>query len=210
MRIFRIILAASLGLCFALPAAAQYIGVLQSAETYDVGTYKLMVAPIITFGKKGADNELGIAARGGYAFTDRFDAEAKLGFFENSTFVGVDGEIWILNGEGKDVDLDFSLTGGVHGMFGKKGYFDTIGIEVTPMFSSHLTENLELYGALDVSFEFIQDAPPSLDDSFTRLHLVPGFEYRVSNVIDLDGEIGIALNNESTNYAGASISFYFR
>jgi len=80
MRISRIVLAAALVLCFALPAAAQYVGILQSAETMDRGTFKLMVAPIMVFGKNGADDEFGGAIRGGYAFTDRFDVEAKLGF----------------------------------------------------------------------------------------------------------------------------------
>ena len=97
-RIVRIVFAAALGLCFALPAAAQYIGVLQSAETMDRGTFKLMVAPIMVFGKDGADDELGVAVRGGYAFTEHFDAEAKLGFFENGTFIGADGEYWIYRG----------------------------------------------------------------------------------------------------------------
>ncbi len=52
------ILVAGLCLCFALPAAAQYIGVLQSAETMDRGTFKLMVAPIMVFGKDGADDDV--------------------------------------------------------------------------------------------------------------------------------------------------------
>ena len=86
----------------------------------DRGTFKLMVAPIMIFGKDGADDEFGVAARGGYGFTDRFDAEAKLGFFENGTFVGADGELWILKGKDKDTGLDFSLTGGLHWMFGKR------------------------------------------------------------------------------------------
>jgi hypothetical protein len=51
MRISRIVLFAALSLCLALPAVAQYIGVLQSAETMDRGTYKLMVAPIMVFGE---------------------------------------------------------------------------------------------------------------------------------------------------------------
>lgn len=209
-QVVRIVLAASLVLCFALPAAAQYIGVLQSAETNDRGTFKLQVAPIMVFGKNGADNEFGVAARGGYGFTDRFDAEAKLGFFENSTFVGADGELWILKGEEKDAGLDFSLTGGVHWMFGKKGRFDTMGLDVTPQLSGHVTKNLELCGALDVSFEWIKDAPPRVDDTFTRLHLVPGIEYRLSDSVDLDGEIGIGLNDDSFSYAGIGITFYFR
>ena len=208
--IVRIALAASLGLCFALPAAAQYIGVLQSAETMDRGTFKLEAAPIMAFGKNGADDEFGVGARGGYAFTDRFDAEAKLGFFENGTFAGVDGEYWILKGMERDAGLDFSLTGGIHWMFGKQGYLDTMGFEVTPQLSGHATKNLELCGALDASFESIQDAPTWVDDSFTRLHLVPGIEYRVSDTVDLIGEIGIGLNDDSFTYASAGIAFYIR
>ena len=209
-RIVRIVLAVALGLCFALPAAAQYIGVLQSAETMDRGTFKLMLAPIMAFGKNGADDEFGGAARGGYAFTDRFDAEAKLGFFENGTFFGADGELWIFRGAEEDAGLDFSLTGGVHWMSGKKGNFDTMGFEVTPQLSGHVTENLELCGALDASFESIKDAPAWVDDSFTRLHLVPGIEYSLSEAVDLVAEIGVGLNDDSFTYASAGITFYFR
>jgi len=80
MKISRIVCIAILVLCFALPAAAQYVGILQSAETMERGTFKFMVAPIMVFGKDGADDEFGVAARGGYAFTEHFDVEAKLGF----------------------------------------------------------------------------------------------------------------------------------
>ncbi len=210
MWIIRGILVAVLGLCFVLPAAAQYIGVMQSAETMDKGTFKLMAAPILAFGKDGADNEFGLAARAGYGFADRFDAEAKLGFFQNGTFVGADGELWILKGKEKDAGLDFSLTGGVHWMFGKDKYFDTMGFEVTPLLSGHVNKSLELYGTLDASFESIKDAPKGVDDTFTRLHLVPGIEYRLSDSADLVGEIGIGLNDDSFTYVGLGIAFYLR
>jgi hypothetical protein len=210
MKVSLCILAAVLALGFALPAGAQYIGVLQSAETMDRGTFKLMVAPILAFGKDGADNEFGVAARGGYGFTNRFDAEAKLGFFENGTYVGADGEFWILKGPEKDAGLDFSVTGGVHWMFGKDGFFDTMGFDVAPLLSGHVTKSLELYGALDASFESISDAPEGLDNTFTRVHLVPGIEYRLSEAADLVGEIGIGLNDDSSTYAGVGVSFYLR
>ena len=155
MRISRIVFVAAFGLCFALPAAAQYFGVLQSAETMNRGTFKLAVAPIMVFGKDGADDESGVAARGGYAFTEHFDVEAKLGFFENGTFVGADGEYWIFRGTEESSDLDFSLTGGLHWMFGSDNRFDTMGFEITPQLSGHVTENLELCGALDGAFESI-------------------------------------------------------
>jgi hypothetical protein len=209
-RIVRIVFVATFGLCFALPAAAQYIGVLQSAETMDRGTYKLMVAPIMAFGKYGADDEFGVGVRGGYAFTEHFDAEAKLGFFENGTFVGADGEYWIFRGAEKNSGLDFSLTGGLHWMFGSDNRFNTMGFEITPQLSGHATENLELCGALDASFESIQDVPPGVDDSFTRLHLVPGIEYRLSDTFDLVAEFGIAINDNSSNYVGAGITYYVR
>jgi hypothetical protein len=210
MWITRGVLIAVLGLCFVLPAAAQYIGVLQSAETIDKGTFKLMIAPIEASGKNGADNDFGLAARGGYGFTDRFDAEVKLGSFRNERFAGADGEFWILKGKEKDAGLDFSLTGGLHWIFGKRRNFDAVGLDITPQLSGHVSENLELCGALDISFESINDAPPGVDNTFTRSHLVPGVEYRVSDSIDLDGEIGIALNDDSWSYVGAGITFYFK
>jgi hypothetical protein len=210
MKISRIVFFAAFGLCFALPAAAQYIGVLQSAETMDQGTFKLMAAPIMVFGKDGADDELGVAVRGGYAFADRFDAEAKLGFFKNGTFVGVDGEYWIFKGPTKNSGLDFSLTGGLHWMLGSENRFDTMGFEITPQLSGHVNENLELCGSLDASFESIQDAPRGVDNSFTRLHLVPGIEYRLSDTLDLVAEFGIGINDNSSNYVGAGITFYAR
>jgi hypothetical protein len=210
MRSARILAAAAFGVFLAFPAAAQYIGVLQSAETMDRGTFKLMAAPIEVFGKNGADDEFGLGVRAGYGFTDRFDAEAKLGFFENGTLVGADGEFWLLKGKEPDAGLDVSLGGGLHWMSGKKGVYDTMGFELTPLVSGHVNKSFELYGALDTSFESIKDAPPRVDDSFTRVHLVPGVEYRLSEQADLVGEVGLALNDNSSTYAGVGLAFYIR
>lgn len=178
----------------------------------DRGTFKLMVAPIMAFGKHGADEELGLAVRGGYAFTEHFDAEAKLGFFENGTYIGADGEYWIYRGTEQEqkTGFDFSLTGGLHYMLGSDNRFDVMGFDITPQLSGHVTPKLELCGALDLSFESIQDAPPMVDDSFTRLHFVPGIEYSLSETLDLVAEFGIAINDDSFNYVGAGITYYVR
>ena len=210
MRISYSICATALCLSFALPAAAQNVGVLQSAETMDRGVYKLMLAPIMEFGKDGAKDEFGLAARAGYGFTDRFDAELKGGFFKYGTYVGLDGEYWIMKGEVKDEGVDFSLTGGVHWVLGKKGALDTMGLDITPLLSGHVSKRLELFGALDASFGSIKDAPAGSDDSFTSLHLVPGIEYTISDAEDLVGEFGLALNDDSSSYAGIGIAFYLR
>ena len=210
IKIVRIIFVAVFGLFFATQVAAQYCGVLQSAETMDRGTFKLAVAPIMVFGENGADDEFGLAARLGYAFGERFDAEAKLAYFENGTLVGVDGEYWIFRGAQKNSGLDFSLTGGLHWIFGSNDRFNTMGFEITPQLSGHVTENLELCGSLNASFESIQDAPAGVDDSFTVLHLVPGIEYRLSDSVDLVAEFGIAVNDNASNYVGAGITYYIR
>ena len=65
----RSLLAAGLFLCLGLPAAAQTVGVMQSAETMDTGTYKLALAPLMTFGEDGADDEFGVAGRAGYGLS---------------------------------------------------------------------------------------------------------------------------------------------
>jgi|GEM_PF-712913 len=209
-RIVRIVFVTTFGLCFALPAAAQYIGILQSAETMNRGTYKLMVAPIMIFGKDGADNMTGFTARAGYAFTERFDLEAKLGFFDQGTVVGVDGEYWIFRGKDYNSHIDFSLTGGFHWMSRSDNRSDMMGFELTPQLSGHVTKKLELCVALDASFESIRDVPPGVDNSFTRLHLVPGIEYRLSDTIDFVAEFGIAINDNASNYAGAGLALYIR
>lgn len=210
MTIRRSLLTAALCLSVGAPAGAQSVGILQSAETIDEGVFKLTIAPILTFGKDGAEDELGVGARGGYGFSDRFDAEARLGFFEHGTYVGVDGEYWILKNETPNSGLAFSLTGGVHWLLGKKDRLDTMGLDLTPILSGHVSPAVELYGALDVSFESVKDAPAGADDTFTTLHLVPGIEYRLSATADLVGEFGIALNDESAHYVGLGIAFYFR
>jgi hypothetical protein len=95
-------------------------------------------------------------------------------------------------------------------MFGSDNRFDTMGFEITPQLSGHVTENLELCGCLDASFESIKDVPPGVDDSFTKLHLVPGIEYRLSDTFDLVAEFGIGINDNSSNYLGAGITYYVR
>ncbi|MBN1461707.1 MAG: hypothetical protein JXA57_19425 [Armatimonadetes bacterium] len=62
-----------------------------------------------------------LAARVGYGFTDSFDAEAKVGFFDGPTYVGADGEFWMLKRGDEYGGVDFSLAGGVHGVFGQIG-----------------------------------------------------------------------------------------
>ncbi len=208
MKFSRIVVTVLFAVALAVPAMAQYVGILQSAETMNKGNFKLMAAPVMAFGKEGADDEWGISLRGGYGFTKSFDAELKVGLFDGLTFVGADGELWLV--KGRDAGIDLSLAGGLHWLLGSDDSFDIMGFEITPQLSKSVTPNLELCAALAVSFESIQDAPKWMDDSFTRLHLVPGFEYRLSSTVDLAAEFGIALNDDSHNYLGVGLALYIR
>ena len=95
-------------------------------------------------------------------------------------------------------------------MFGSDSGSDMMGIEITPQLSGHVTENLELCASLDASFESIQDVPAGIDDSFTILHFVPGIEYALSRTFDLVAEFGLGINDNSSNYVGAGITYYVR
>jgi len=195
-------LVATLALAMLLPgsAAAQDFGVMNSAETINKGNFKLMANPLVVFGKDGADDEVGVAIVGGYGFTDRVDAEAKVSFFDDLTFIGGDVEVWLV----KHKPLDVSVIGGFH--VGRADGFNTKGFDITFLGSGHVTPKLELYGGLDISRVSIDD----FDDSYTTVHLVPGIEYALSQDIDLVAEFGLGLNDDSNHYISGGIAFYIR
>lgn len=180
-------------------AAAQDFGVMNSAETINKGNFKLTGNPIIVFGKGSLDNEIGVAVSGGYGFTERFDAEARLAVFDGLTYFGADAEYWVVKGQ----KVDFSVAGGLH--LGNGDGFDTTGLDLTFLASGHIAERLELYGALDFARNKINDT--SID--FTTVHLVPGLEYRISPKLDFVGEVGLALNDDSSHYMSVGFALYF-
>jgi hypothetical protein len=195
-------LVATIALAMLVPvsAAAQDFGVMNSAETINKGNFKLMANPLVVFGKDGGDDEVGVAIVGGYGFTDRVDAEAKVSFFDDLTFIGGDVEVWLVKHE----PIDVSVIGGFH--VGRSDAFDTTAFDVTFLGSGHVTPKLELYGGLDIARNDIDD----VDDSFTTVHLVPGIEYAISQDIDFVAEVGLGLNDDSHHYISGGIAFYFR
>ena len=195
-------LVATLALALLLPvsAAAQDFGVMNSAETINKGNFKVMANPLVVFGKDDADDEVGLALVGGYGFTDRVDAEGKVSFFDDLTFIGGDVEVWLV----KHAPVDVSVIGGFH--VGRAAGFNTKGLDITFLGSGHVTPKLELYGGLDIARISVDDH----DDSFTTVHLVPGIEYAISQDIDFVAEVGLALNDSSNHYISGGIAFYIR
>jgi hypothetical protein len=184
-------------------ARAQDFGVAESAETIDRGTFKIKANPMLLFGGDNLDNDIGFNLMGGYGFTDSFDVEGGVVFYDSVTFFGVNAEYWAV----KNGAVDFSVGGGVH--FGRgDGTFDTTGVDLTFLGSGRTSPNLELYGALDLAFESFDD--DIADDGFTTVHLVPGMEYRLNDNLDFVAELGIGITDESSNYITAGIAYYFR
>lgn len=182
---------------------AQDFGVMESAETINRGNFKLSGFPMFALGKDGAEDDFGMAFRAGYGFTDKFDAEAKVGLFENLKFFGGDAEFWLV----KNAPLDLSVAAGFH-----VGTSDVVpnrkGFDLTLLGSGPIARKLELYGGLDLAFESLDDDVP--DSGFTTVHLVPGIEYAILPNLDFLAEFGIGLNNDSWNYFSAGITFYIR
>lgn len=182
------------------PARAQNV-LMNSAETINKGNFKIAAFPTVLFGEEGADDEFGVAGRFGYGFTDNFDIEGKVAFFDGLQLYGLDAELWVV----KHRPVDVSVALGAH--ITDLPEFNSSAIDTALLASGHVTDHLELYGGLNVSFESLDDVP---DSDFTRVYLVPGLEYKIHDDLDLVAEFGIGLNDDSPNYLSAGLAFYFR
>ena len=193
------------GVSMLLPgvARAQDFGVLESAETIDRDTFKLRISPLVIFGRDGGDDDIGVAGKIGYGLTDRFDLEGAVAIYDDVRFFGADAEYWLV----QDAAADVSVIGGLHFSSGD-GVLDTRGFDLTLLASRHVTDRFEVYGALDIAFESVIE--DDIDSSFTPVHLVPGFEYRVGEDLDVVAEVGLGLNDEARHYLAGGVAFYFR
>ena len=194
-----VFLAAAILLVIAVVEVSAQDVVMNSAETINQGNIKLALFPTVLFGKNGAGSSWGIAGRVGYGLTPRFDIEAKAANFQGLTYFGVEAEYWLVKGG----SLNVSAALGGH-LTDSKGGADSSGIDTTLLFSTSPVLNLELYGGLKLAFDSFKNS----DNNFTRAHIVPGLEYRLSDNLDFLAEFGIALNDNSNNYASVGLALY--
>ena len=183
--------------------AAQGFGVMESAETIQRGNFKLVGYPMIVLGEGDLDNEVGLVLRGGYGFTDRFDAEIGVALYDDVTFLGANAELWLLRAPRGTTGLNFSARGGAH-LVQSDGE-DGTGLNLAGILSTRLSPQLEFVGALDYN-QIFYDGP--FDTS--TLHIVPGFEYRVTRNLDFLGEFGVGLNDDASHYLAVGLAYYLR
>lgn len=196
---FRVILsAAAVFFSAAVLLSAQDV-LMNSAETINPGNIKLGLFPTVLLGKNGGDSMWGLAGRGGLGILPRIDIEAKAASFKNLQYLGVDAEVWFIKGR----DLNISAAAGVHMTDLKKGA-DSSGIDTTLLISTRPAHRLELYGGFKLAFDSFKKS----NRDITLAHLVPGLECRLSDDLDFLAEFGIALNDDSRNYASIGLSLY--
>lgn len=192
--------AALLFLALGSAAFAQDV-LMNSAETINKGNFKLALFPAVLFGRDGGDSLFGLAGRFGYGLTESLDIEAKAAVFEGLRYFGADVEYWFLHGP----NFNASVALGIH-LTDAKNAADSTGLDAALLFSTRPAEKLELYGGLKAAFDSVKNG----GGSFTRIHVVPGLEYRLSSDLDLLAEVGIALNDHARSYASVGLSLYIR
>jgi hypothetical protein len=196
-----VILAAMMFLVTAAAEVSAQDVLMNSAETINQGNFKLALFPTVLFGKNDSDSLWGVAGRAGYGLTPRFDIEAKAAIFKGLNYFGVEAEYWLVHGRNANV----SVALGAHLTDSRAGA-DSSGIDTSLLFSTRPAKRLELYGGLKLALDSVKNS----DKNFTRAHLVPGLEYRISADLDFLAEFGIALNDNSRSYASVGLALYLR
>ena len=205
MNLKKLLLAAAcVGATLPAPAHAQNF-LMNSAETINRGNFKIAAFPTILFAEGDGENETGLATRLGYGFTDRFDVEGKLAFFDGLKMYGADAEYWLVRGR-----TDVSLSGGLHLSDFEGEGADSTALDLAAIASRNVGEDFEVYVGGSLSFESFDDEGGGGDDSFRRLYVVPGVEYRLAKDVDLLAELGLGLTDESPNYFSFGAAFYIR
>ena len=74
-------------------ARAQDFGVAESAETIDRGTFQFRRrTPKLPFGGDNLDNDIGINLMAGFGFTNSFDVEGGVAFYDGVTLFGLNAD----------------------------------------------------------------------------------------------------------------------
>jgi hypothetical protein len=197
-----LILSLALGAVLATPASGRAQNfLLDSAETINRGNFKLAGFATVLQNDGPGDDRWGATGRFGYGFTDRFDVEAKLSFFDGFSMYGADAELWLIRGP-----LDVSVSAGAHRTSLDQPAPDAFAIDAGLLVSGHVTRHVEMYGGFSMSRESVED----VDERFTRAYVVPGVEIALSDDLDLVAEYGIGLNDHSPDFLGFGLAFYLR
>lgn len=199
------------GLALCGPAAAADFGVMESAEAIEPKAFKVSGFPLLRDRRDAADNDGAFAASLGYGLPYGLDIEGLVARYEQSTFLGTDIEwnAWNIG------NLAFSFGGGMHRV-DLDGGGDANGLDTFAIVTWTPVHRLDLNMAFDASYEDVNGRTSAtertdryrLNHEFETYYIAPGVEYALTRDIDLLVEIGLGLNGDADDYAGAGIAWY--
>ena len=205
----RRIAAFAAGALCALPALAVDFGVMETADTVIPGDFKFLAFPLAVRDGPRREVDTGINVGLGYGINEPLDVEFQIGVYDDFNYFGLDLEYSYR--ENRPVEL--SIGGGVHKVESDFGY--PYGFDLTHIVSYTFASIpwMRLIGSVDASYE-ITDAyyAQSIGAHARRYwtgYAVPGVQFQVNERVDVLGEVGVGLNDDSNDYVGVGMSFYF-
>jgi hypothetical protein len=194
---------------WALPAFAVDFGVMESADPVHTGDFKFDAYPLIARRPSTREEHTAVNVGFGYGFAPGWDVETQVATYDDIMFIGTDAEYSLHN----DPRVEVSVDSGLH--YGNSDFGNQVGLDLTPLVSykPERWPGFKWNGAIDLAWDNVDVARPRPgleSDRYLSAYAVPGAQYRVARNVDVIGEVGIGLNGNSNNYAGAGLSFYFR
>jgi hypothetical protein len=197
------------GIAFAAPAFAVDFGVMETADTVVAGDFKFISFPLAVRDGPRREVDTGINVGLGYGLSEHVDVEAQIGVYDDFNFFGLDLEYSYR----EDQPLELSIAGGAHKVASDFGY--PWGWDLTHVVSYTLASvpTVRVIGAIDASYEttdaYYAESISAQDRRYWTVYAVPGVQYRFNERVDVIGEVGVGLNDESNDYVAAGLSFYF-
>lgn len=203
------ILALAAGLACALPARAVDFGVMETADTVIPGDFKFLAFPLAVRDGPRREVDTGINVGIGYGINEPLDVELQVGVYDDFNYFGADLEYAYRENR----PLELSVGGGVHRVDSDFGH--PYGFDITHIasYTTASIPSLRLIGALDAAYErtdaYYAQSIGAKDEAYWVAYAVPGLQFRVNERVDLIGEVGVGLNNDSNDYVALGLSFYF-
>ncbi len=147
----------------------------------------------------------------GFGLGNNLDIAAHYGLRDGRDLLGADLELNIID----ESNFSFSVSAGGHLYFAHPDNYDDIpGLDATALVTYTFNQNgFEIYGGVDNDIDFVKDhSTEDPDDRTTRSRfwLPVGFNYNITNNIELGAEVNVDINDEAFFFLGAGIIFYVK
>ena len=203
------IAAAAACLACAAPAPAVDFGVMETADTVIPGDFKFLAFPMAVRDGPRREVDTGINVGLGYGISEPLDVEFQIGVYDDFNYFGLDLEYSYRENQ----PLELSVSGGVHKVESDFGY--PYGFDLTHIASYTMASipSLRLVGALDAAYErtdaYYAQSIGAEHEAYWVAYAVPGVQFQVNPRVDVIGEVGVGLNDDSYDYVALGLSFYF-